>query len=76
MPERVPICPTCNLAMELGFMPYVAGGGVSYAIPTWVAGEPVKSRWRGLKVEAPLQAITYRCPNCGYLASYARAPTP
>jgi hypothetical protein len=61
--------------MELGFMPEIVPGG--YTTTTWVAGEPVKSWWRGLKLKAPLLRVTtYRCPNCGYLASYARAPAP
>jgi predicted RNA-binding Zn-ribbon protein involved in translation (DUF1610 family) len=67
MPERVPRCTSCNVAMELGYMPDVMPGG--YTTPTWVASEPVKSRWRGLKVKAPLGVTTHRCPNCGYLAS-------
>jgi hypothetical protein len=75
MPERVPSCPTCNVTMELGHMPD-AGTGRTYQIPKWVAGEPVKSLWWGLKVTAPLPVLTYRCPNCGYLELYARAPAP
>jgi hypothetical protein len=35
-----------------------AGTGRTYQIPKWVAGEPVKSLWWGLKVTAPLPVLT------------------
>ena len=75
MPERIPRCPTCNVPMELGFMP-VPVNSVASVVPQWAAGEPVRNWWSGLKVKAPLGVTAYRCPNCGYLALYARAPTP
>jgi hypothetical protein len=64
MPERIPICPTCNLTMETGVT-------VGLSPVKWVAGEPAV-----YGSGAPLPILTYRCPNCGYLASYARAHTP
>ena len=75
MPERVPSCPTCNKKLESGFRPD-KGHGYRHYISTWVAGEPVRSWFGWLSVKAPLDVTTYRCPSCGYLASYARAPTP
>jgi predicted nucleic-acid-binding Zn-ribbon protein len=77
MPERIPSCPKCNDEMELGFivtgLPSIR---TNYMTSKWVAGEPVKSFWTQIKVEAPLEVTTYRCQNCGYLESYARAPMP
>jgi hypothetical protein len=64
MPEHVPSCPTCNVTMEIGHT-------VGFGLVKWVAGEPVL-----YGSGAPLPILTYRCPNCGYLASYARTPTP
>jgi predicted RNA-binding Zn-ribbon protein involved in translation (DUF1610 family) len=75
MPERVPSCPKCNDKMELGFIVSRPPMGLAYMMPKWVAGEPIE-RWRGIKMEAPLRVTTYRCSNCGYLESYARAATP
>jgi predicted RNA-binding Zn-ribbon protein involved in translation (DUF1610 family) len=64
MPERVPRCPTCNGEMELGHT-------VAFSAVKWVPGKPdIYSASRALPV------TTYRCPDCGYLASYAPAPTP
>jgi hypothetical protein len=61
--------------MELGFIVSRPPIGFGYMMPKWVAGEP-DEKWSGIKMEAPLKITTYRCSNCGYLESYARAPTP
>ncbi len=39
----------------------------------WVAGEPVKSFWAGLKLKGRtrLRIATWRCRRCGFLESYA-----
>jgi hypothetical protein len=40
----------------------------------WSPGEPQPSFWTGLKVEKKdivIPVTTFRCPNCGYLESYA-----
>jgi hypothetical protein len=72
MPERDPRCPTCKDKMEVG---YTRSYGF---IPVhWVTGEPVRGWWGGFgRGGAQLPVLTYRCPNCGCLASYARVPAP
>jgi hypothetical protein len=55
--------------MEIG---YVADGThAGYAQQQWVPGSPEKSFWTGLKMETAVPVTTLRCPNCGYLESYA-----
>jgi hypothetical protein len=57
--------------MEAGFVPDANYGG--YTRGQWAEGEPRKSFWTGLKVDQYnlIPITTYRCPNCGYLESYA-----
>jgi hypothetical protein len=59
--------------MEEGFM-LDRGHHNAAAISQWAAGAPVRSFWTGLKLKGKvvLPAITYRCPRCGLLQSYAR----
>jgi len=42
-------------------------------VANWVAGEPERSMWTGLKLRGKdkLAITTYRCSRCGYLESYA-----
>ena len=42
-------------------------------VAKWVAGEPERSIWTGLKLRGKAQhdVVTYRCKRCGYLESYA-----
>jgi hypothetical protein len=42
-------------------------------VANWVAGEPEKSIWTGLKLrgKAKVAISSYRCRRCGYLESYA-----
>jgi hypothetical protein len=39
----------------------------------WVEGIPDVSKWTGVKTRGKerLPVMTYHCPNCGYLESYA-----
>ena len=66
-------CPRCRGPMEAG---YVAdkGHGDMLKRQEWIAGEPEKSIWHGLKTKGrerhPLR--TFRCTRCGYLESYAK----
>lgn len=64
-------CPKCAGAMERGFV--VDQGYGTFAVGEWVAGEPVKSIWTGLKLRGTtrLKVATWRCRRCGYLESYA-----
>jgi uncharacterized OB-fold protein len=58
--------------MEEGFIADATYGGVETS--TWVAGEPEKSFWTGIKTRDKRQVkiLTVRCKNCGYLESYAK----
>lgn len=62
--------------MEDGFL--VDHARDSLRIPLWCAGRPEKSFWAGemsgAQYKAALKVATLRCPNCGYLESYAAAP--
>ena len=70
MPERLPTCPECNTNMEIGFVPDSDQG---YHLPIWLAGKPNWSAWFGIRLKGrtTYPVVTYRCPNCGYLKSYA-----
>jgi hypothetical protein len=64
-------CPRCSGGMEPGYL--VDEGYGTRAVPKWIAGEPQKSMWTGLKLRGRdrLEVSTYRCRRCGYLESYA-----
>jgi hypothetical protein len=64
-------CPRCSGSMEPGYL--VDEGYGTKAVPKWVAGDPQKSIWTGLKLRGRdrLDVSTYRCRRCGYLESYA-----
>jgi hypothetical protein len=64
-------CPRCDGSLEPGFVIDVGYG--TKTVPKWVAGEPEKSIWTGLKLggKEQLPITTYRCRRCGYLESYA-----
>ena len=64
-------CPRCSGSMEAGFV--VDEGYGKKVVAKWVAGEPQKSFWMGLKLRGrdQIEVATYRCRRCGYLESYA-----
>jgi len=64
-------CPRCSGSMEVGFV--VDEGYGTRTVAKWVAGEPERSVWTGLKLrgKAKQDVATYRCKRCGYLESYA-----
>jgi DNA-directed RNA polymerase subunit RPC12/RpoP len=67
-------CLRCHAQMEVG---YVADGThAGFAQQNWSPGTPTKSFWMGLKMKADqlVPVTTLRCPNCGYLESYAVPP--
>ena len=72
MNERVE-CMRCHAHMEVGYVPDVTYGG--YLLQNWCPGEPKSGFWMrpGLKVKKDqfIPVTTLRCPNCGYLESYA-----
>jgi len=57
--------------MEPGFI--VDEGYGKKVVAKWVAGEPKKSFWTGLKLRGSeqIEVATYRCRRCGYLENYA-----
>jgi hypothetical protein len=64
-------CPFCHTEMHAGvIIDRVSGVNTR---PTWIP-EPASESWfGGLRepVGPEMQVGTYRCPTCGYLASYA-----
>ena len=73
MASRSLSCPRCGGGMETGYVVDVMYGHGSAAVPKWVAGEPQRSIWTGLKLRGKeqLPVTTYRCHRCGYLENYA-----
>ena len=66
-----PTCPKCRTEMETGFIPDYAP---TVFVSSWLAGTP-KPSWFGMIVPRKKDLrpiVTYRCPACGYLESYAR----
>ena len=65
-------CPKCRGKMEEGFIKDEGYGTIQAS--KWVEGLPEKSFWTGTKTRGKnqVQVITYRCPGCGYLESYAK----
>ena len=57
--------------MEAGYV--IDEGYGTRTVANWVAGEPERSIWTGLKLRGKdkLAVTTYRCRRCGYLESYA-----
>ena len=64
-------CPRCAGTMEPGYV--IDEGYGTRTVANWVAGEPEKSIWTGLKLRGKQKhpVITYRCRRCGCLESYA-----
>ncbi|MFN0009844.1 MAG: hypothetical protein ACKVXR_18265 [Planctomycetota bacterium] len=67
-----PNCPACRVAMDLGYQ-LDLGHASSRRQAEWVEGSPERNFWTGLKTKdrAVLPILTYRCPRCGLLASFA-----
>ncbi len=67
-------CPLCHGTMEEGFLfdPVAAGSTPM----EWVAGAPQVSRWTGLNIRNARRyaTATFRCEQCGFLASFATTP--
>jgi hypothetical protein len=64
-------CIRCHSVMDLGYVADVTHGG--YQQQLWTPGVPERSFWTGLKSkkEQVIAVVTFRCPDCGYLESYA-----
>ncbi|MBI2407270.1 MAG: hypothetical protein HYV19_03065 [Gemmatimonadetes bacterium] len=67
-----PSCPACRTLMEEGFM-IDQGDHSTPSQSEWAEGPPERSFWRGLNLKGKerIPAVTYRCPQCGLLQSYA-----
>jgi uncharacterized Zn finger protein len=74
MPQTPLKCVKCGTVMEEGFVLDNTYGARLQA--EWVEGAPEGSRWMGIKTKGKehLPVLTYRCPNCAYLESYAPLP--
>jgi len=66
-------CIRCHAQMEPGFLPDGTHSG--FTQQKWAPGTPQPSFWMGLKLNDAevVPVVTYRCPSCGYLESYATA---
>lgn len=73
MTPRAPDCIRCRNPMANGYL-LEAGDHNTRTVTHWVEGEPEKSFWTGLKLKDRdvMAVVTFRCPDCGYLESYAR----
>ena len=76
MSSSTPNCLRCRTAMEGGFL-LDRGHGNSQNQAEWVEGEPEQRKIFGLPAglktskDDILKVVTYRCPRCGMLESYA-----
>lgn len=67
------VCPFCDVKMEEGFIL----DRQHYGLPdeqSWTEGKPVKSVWTGIKLKGKkvLKVRSWRCTDCGFLASFAK----
>ena len=71
MPAAEPACPKCSTAMEPGFVLDQTYGANTQS--SWIEGAPERSFWTGVKLKGRerIPLVTFRCPRCGYLESYA-----
>ncbi len=65
-------CPKCQAAMLEGFTLDNAYGGRT--VSSWLEGVPKKNIWVGVTLDGkkPIEIVTWRCPSCGFLESYAK----
>lgn len=74
-----PACRRCNVGMEKGFRIDHAHADMMIKQERWVAGDArppsffAGTETSGGQEVSAIKVITYRCPNCGYLESYAPA---
>lgn len=70
--NAAPRCAKCDVPTEVGFVLDNAHSGRVQS--GWVEGPPERSFWFGIKLggREQIPIMTYRCPRCGYLESYAR----
>ena len=75
MSQPSPVCPDCKVPMDSGFMIDFTYGTDASEQPSWVKGKAEPSFWKGLKLgdKERLPIVTFRCPTCGQLKSFAQA---
>lgn len=67
-----PECPACRVRMQEGFVVDVGHSG--QMLPSrWTEGWPEKGLFGSLKLKGrrQLDALTFRCPKCGWLIWFA-----
>ncbi len=66
-------CPKCDAEMEEGFLLDSTYGSINHKTTTWIQGKPEKGLFTNIKTHGKtlMNAMTHRCPTCGYLESYA-----
>lgn len=77
MPANEPTCPQCRVAMDAGHV--VDHSYARILTPKWVKGPADWTGiqwWEGqhLKKRDVYRVVSYRCPDCGLLRSFARVP--
>lgn len=70
-----PVCPDCKVPMDSGFIVDFTYGADLSEQSSWVEGTAEPSLWKGLKLgdKERLSIVTFRCPTCGQLKSFAQA---
>jgi hypothetical protein len=72
MPQPSPACPDCKVPMDSGFIVDFTGSEWSKQ-SSWVEGTAQRNFWGsvvGGKQRLPI--VTFRCPTCGQLKSFAQ----
>jgi hypothetical protein len=69
-----PVCPDCKVPMDSGFIVDFTYGTDASEQSSWVKGTAEPSFWKGLKLgdKQRLPIVTFRCPKCGQLKSFAQ----
>jgi predicted RNA-binding Zn-ribbon protein involved in translation (DUF1610 family) len=70
-----PSCTKCGTTMEDGFLYGNDARGGTVTPSEWVEGAPKRSIWTGISTRGREHhaVVTYRCPKCGFIESYAPA---
>jgi hypothetical protein len=72
VPQRSPACPDCKVPMDSGFIVDFTGSEWSKQ-SSWAEGTAKRNFWGsvvGDKQRLPI--VTFRCPKCGQLKSFAQ----
>lgn len=72
-----PLCLRCEAEMIPGFCIDFGDGNLT-RVTRWAPGVPAAgwfSEVKGTQVKSGIKTITFRCPDCGYLESYAPPPS-